>query len=241
MRRVRVGRPATTMSMGLHRVRGSSGRRLLLLSNSSQHGRGYLDHAEAEIRALLAGVGCVLFVPFALADHDGYASRCRQRLNAMGYEVDSVHTSPDVRAAVEQAEAVFIGGGNTFRLLKALYDNKLIETIRRRVDEGMPYLGASAGTNVAAPTIRTTNDMPIVEAPSLDALGLVGFQINPHYLDPDPGSSHMGETREQRLLEYLEENEIPVLGLREGSMLRISNEGVRLLGERSARWFQRVV
>jgi len=223
------------------RSEGLSAKRLLLLSNSSQHGRGYLDHAEDEVRALLAGVGRVLFVPYALADHDGYASRCRQRLNAMGCEVDSIHTSPNARAAVEQAEAVFIGGGNTFRLLKALYDNHLIEAIRRRVDQGMPYLGSSAGTNVAGPTIRTTNDMPIVEAPSLDALGLVGFQINPHYLDPDPGSSHMGETREQRLIEYLEENDVPVLGLREGSMLRVGAEGVRLLGERTARWFQRGV
>jgi dipeptidase E len=134
---------------------------------------------------------------------------------------------------------VFIGGGNTFRLLKALYDHDLLGVIRERVSRGMPYIGSSAGSNIAAPTIRTTNDMPIVQPPSFDALGLVSFQINPHYLDPDPNSTHKGETREERIIQFLEENETPVVGIREGAMLRIENGKTQLRGSTGARIFRR--
>jgi len=146
----------------------------------------------------------------------------------------------DVVERVQDGEAIFVGGGNTFRLLKTLYDEKLIDVIRDRVrDGGLPYIGSSAGTNIAAPTIRTTNDMPIVEPGSLDALGLIPFQINPHYIDSDPGSTHMGETREQRLLQFHEENEAPVLALREGAWLRVDNSSARLAGTTGARLFLR--
>lgn len=212
-------------------------RRLLLLSSSTVAGTGYLDHAESEIRDHLGAVRRVLFVPYALADHDGYVSKVRERFARLNIEVDSVHTADDPVSAVESAEAIFIGGGNTFRLLKALYDYELLDPIRRRADAGMPYMGASAGSNVAGPTIRTTNDMPIVEPPSFNALGLFPYQINPHYLDPDPSSTHMGETREERLLQYLEENDIPVIGLREGSFLRVVNGEIWLKGSRPARIF----
>ena len=134
---------------------------------------------------------------------------------------------------------MFIGGGNTFRLLKALYDFDLLGPIRERVQNGMPYIGSSAGSNVAAPTIRTTNDMPIVEPPSFDALGLVSFQINPHYIDPDPNSKHMGETREERIVQFLEENDTPVVGLREGAMLRIEHGETILRGSTGARIFRK--
>ena len=157
----------------------------------------------------------------------------------MGYGVDSLHEAADMRQAVASAEAVFIGGGNTFRLLKRLYDLELLAAIRERAENGMPYLGASAGSNIAGPTIRTTNDMPIVEPPSFAALGLVPFQINPHYIDPAPGSTHMGETREERILQFLEENETPVIGLREGAMLRMENGVCELRGAAGARVFRK--
>jgi dipeptidase E len=157
----------------------------------------------------------------------------------MGLALDSLHEAPDPATAVAKAEAIFTGGGNTFRLLDAVQRLGLVDRIRARVAEGMPYTGASAGTNLACPTIRTTNDMPIVEPASLAALGLVPFQINPHYLDPEPGSTHMGETREQRLLQYHEENALPVVGLREGAMLRVDGDRVTLLGLKGARIFRR--
>ncbi len=215
------------------------GRRLLLISSSTVAGTGYLDHAEAEIRDHLGAIKTILFIPYALADHAVYTTKVRERFARMGYGIDSIHDSGNPAGAVDRAEAIFIGGGNTFRLLKALCDYRLIDPIRARVDSGMPYTGASAGSNVAGPTIRTTNDMPIVEPPSLNALNLFPYQINPHYLDPDPSSTHMGETREERLLQYLEENETPVVAIREGSYLRVQKGEIWLKGSRPARIFQR--
>ena len=214
-------------------------KRILLISNSTLYGSGYLDHAEAEIRNFLSDVKRVLFIPFALYDQDKYASTALQRFGKMGYELSSIHTATNPKQAIGETDAVFIGGGNTFRLLKALYDFELLDPIRARVAAGMPYIGSSAGSNVAGPTIRTTNDMPIVQPPSFDALGLVSFQINPHYLDPDPNSRHMGETREERILQFLEENDTPVVGLREGAMLRIENGETILRGSSGARVFRK--
>src|ERR1044071_1115865 len=214
-------------------------KRVLLISNSTLYGGGYLDHAEGEIRDFLGGVGRVLFVPYALYDRDAYGSTARERFGAMGYGLDSIHTAADARRAVTEAEALFIGGGNTFRLLKSLYDFDLLGAIRRRVEGGMPYVGSSAGSNVAGPTIRTTKDMPIVEPPSFDALGLVPFQISPHFQDPDPNSTHMGETQEERILQFLEENDTTVAGLREGAMVRIENATTTLKGSSGARIFRK--
>jgi len=215
--------------------------RLLLISNSTAHGGGYLDHCAGAITDVLAAsVRTVLFVPYALHDHDGYAERVRQRMRAMGFDVVSVHDAGDgPRRTVERAEAIFIGGGNTFRLVDALWRHSLIDPIGERVRGGAPYIGISAGLNVACPTIRTTNDMPIVQPPSFDALGLVPFQINPHYQDSDPGSTHMGETREQRIAEFLEENTTPVVGLRENSWIRVNDSSATLAGARRARLFRR--
>jgi dipeptidase E len=211
---------------------------LLLISNSTLFAGGYLDHAEAEIRDFLGDRKGALFVPYALHDRDAYADTAQQRFKRMGYQLTSIHTAKDPVAAINDAQALFIGGGNTFRLLKALYDFDLLDPIRRRVAEGMAYIGSSAGSNVAAPTIMTTNDMPIVQPPSFAALGLVSFQINPHYLDADPKSTHMGETREQRLLQFLEENSTPVAALREGAMLRIESGVTMLKGSSGARIFR---
>ncbi len=213
-------------------------KRILLISNSTLYGSGYLDHAEAEIRSFLGDLKRVLFVPYALFDRDKYAATAQQRFEKMGYALTSVHAASDPVQAVNETDAIFIGGGNTFRLLKALYDRELLGPIRERVVRGMPYVGSSAGSNVAGPTIRTTNDMPIVQPPSFDALGLVSFQINPHYIDADPNSTHMGETREERIMQFLEENDTPVIGLREGAMLRIENGTTTLRGSSGARIFR---
>ena len=217
----------------------TTSRRLLLISTSTVYGTGYLDHAESEIRDHLAGLNRILFIPYALADYKAYAAKAWERFRLFGLDLESIHEAENPRKAAEEAQGIFIGGGNTFRLLKALYQHRLIDTIRARVDDGMPYMGASAGSNVAGPTIRTTNDMPIVESPSLDALNLFPYQINPHYIDPDPSSTHMGETREERLLQYLEENKTPVIGLREGSYLRVQDGQIWLKGLRAARIFTR--
>jgi dipeptidase E len=214
-------------------------RRLLLISTSTVFGTGYLEHAVAEIRSVLTGSPGVVFVPYALKDLDAYAGKAREAFTGMGFSFESAHEADEPRDAIERAPAVFVGGGNTFRLLASLYRLDLLEPIRRRVAEGMPYLGASAGSNVAGPTIRTTNDMPIVEPPSLRALGLISFQINPHYLDPVPGSTHMGETREDRLRQFHEENDTPVVGLREGAMVRVDGPRVELRGQAGARIFRR--
>ena len=208
--------------------------RLLLISSSTVHGYGYLDHPEPEIKKHLSGRKRVAFVPFALKDRDAYTAKVRERLGAMGFDVSQVKKAKDL-----DADAIFTGGGNTWRLLKTLQELDLLEAIRERVLAGTPYIGSSAGSNIAAPTIKTTNDMPIVQPRSFDSLNLVRYQINPHYLDADASSTHMGETREQRIVEFLEENETPVVGLREGSMLRVENGKSTLVGLRPARIFLR--
>ena len=212
---------------------------LLLLSNSTNHGSGYLDHAVDAVRDVVGEVRRILFVPFALKDPEAYTARVRERLAGEDIEVDGLPDGPGARGAVERAEAVFVGGGNTFRLLRTLQSLQVLGALRRRAEEGMPYLGSSAGTNMACPTIRTTNDMPIVEPAGFDALGLVPFQINPHYRDPDPASRHMGETRETRIREFLEENDTPVAGLREGSWLRVDGDSARVDGPHPVRLFRR--
>ncbi|HVO79996.1 MAG TPA: dipeptidase PepE [Terriglobales bacterium] len=214
-------------------------RRLLLISNSTLYGSEYLDHAADQIRDFLGAATRIAFVPFALHDRNRYASQARERFRAFGCTLVSLHDVSNPRRALADANVVFIGGGNTFRLLKWLYDWDLLDAIRERVNGGMPYIGSSAGSIVACPTLKTTKDMPIVQPPSFEALGLVSFQISPHYLDPDPASTHMGETQEERILQFLEENESPVAGLREGAMLCVENDAVTLRGSAGARIFRR--
>jgi len=213
--------------------------RILLVSNSTVYGRGYLDHVEQQIKSFLGSARKVLFFPFALFDRDVYAAKAKARFAAMGYSLETVHAVSDPREAIEQTDAIFIGGGNTFRLLKALQDLDLLDSIRRKVEGGAPYIGSSAGSNVAGPTIKTTKDMPIVQPRSFDSLGLVPFQISPHFQDPDPDSRHMGETQEERIVQFLEENETSVVGIREGAWLVCENGAVTLRGEAGARIFRR--
>ena len=224
--------------------------RLLLISNSTLYGSGYLDHCADAIASFLGpSVRRVTFVPHAVLDRDAYTARVRARFEKLGLALDAVPFDPrQDRApgqgshgvqAIEEAEALFIGGGNTFRLIDALWRQELVAPIRRRVLAGMPYIGSSAGSNVACPAIKTTNDMPIIEPPTFEALNLVPFQINPHYLDPVPGSTHMGETREERIREFHEENPSPVVGLREGAWVIVDGATVALQGSTGAALFRR--
>ena len=214
---------------------------LLLISNSTNAGEEYLKYPIAEIAKTLKGVSEVVFIPYAAVtfSYDEYEAKVQARFNEIGIKVKSIHHALNKRNFLRNAEAVVIGGGNTFALLKRMQEEDLLDVIHRRVKGGMPYVGWSAGSNVTCPTICTTNDMPIVQPESFRAIGLVTFQINPHYLDANP-VGHAGETREQRILEYLEANRSRyVVGLREGCMLRIDDNGIELIGSRPMRIFKK--
>jgi len=217
-----------------------SSTRLLLLSNSRSADGSYLEHARGPMRDLLDGsTPTVLFVPYAGVNlsADAYASRVREALAPIGCRLVSLHACADPASAVAGAEAIAVGGGNTFVLLRRLYEARLLGAIRERVLHGVPYIGWSAGSVVACPTIGTTNDMPIAMPPSLDALALVPFQINAHYTDAHP-PGHQGETRAERIAEYLVLHPgTTVVGLREGSALQVRGDRVRLVGGAGARVF----
>jgi dipeptidase E len=213
---------------------------LMLLSNSFSPGGGALEHARDALATLFADCRHVLFVPYAGSDPDAYTEAMREILATLGVHVTGAHRAPDPLTVLAEADAVFVGGGNAFRLLRAVQRNGLLPAIARRVQAGMPYLGVSAGANLACPTIRTTNDMPIVQPASLDALGLVPFQINAHYPDAHRDGAPAVAARDQRLGEFLQENDVPVLGLCEGSWLYVLH-GTRahLGGTTSARLLRR--
>jgi dipeptidase E len=216
-------------------------KRLLLISNGSEIiGGEATEFGVAAVRDFLRGLaGTVFFVPFATVVHscDGYAESARRLFGPAGFEVVSAHEAADPKAAAGRADLVAVGGGNTFKLLREMYDAGLVETIRGRCAAGTPYVGWSAGANVACPTIMTTNDMPIAEPPTLRALGLVPFQINPHYTDARL-QAHRGETRDERLTEFVHANPgVRVVGLREGTMLRVEGRRVRLVGDAPPRLF----
>jgi len=180
-----------------------------------------------------------VFLPYALRDHDAYTAMVSERLATIGIPVVGAHSAAEVAVAVAESDGIIAGGGNSFRLLRALQSLDLIDVIRARVAEGVPFYGASAGSNIACPTIRTTNDMPIVETGTLDALHLVPFQINPHFVDAPPPELRVGETRPDRLREFLEENDVLVIGLREPSWLRVHGERMTLHGDGGAVVFRR--
>ena len=215
--------------------------KLLLISNSTNAGEEYLKYPVENIGRHLQGVCEIVFVPYAAVtfSYDEYERKVQKRFDEIGIRVRSVHRAADPRKAIREAEAICVGGGNTFALAKKMQEQGLMTAILRKIKEGTPYVGWSAGSNVCCPTICTTNDMPIVEPATFTAAGLVPFQINPHYTDAHP-DGHAGETREQRLLEYVEANPcMTVAGLREGCILRVENGRIELIGERPMRIFRK--
>lgn len=216
--------------------------RLLLLSNSTNPGEAYLEYPKYEIRKFLGERSVnALFIPYAAVrfSYDDYEAKVEGRFAEIGHHVVSIHRFSDPVKAVEEAEAIVIGGGNTWRLVQQMHLNGLMEPIREKVRSGTPYIGWSAGSNVACPTLRTTNDMPIVDPVSFETLNLVPFQINPHFIDVHP-EGFGGETREDRIIEFLELNpEMYVVGLKESTLLHLENNKLRLVGERTARIFKK--
>lgn len=215
--------------------------KLLLISNSTNAGEEYLKYPVENIGRHLQGVCEIVFVPYAAVtfSYDEYERKVQKRFDEIGIRVRSVHRAADPRKAIREAEAICVGGGNTFALAKKMQEQGLMTAILRKIKDGTPYVGWSAGSNVCCPTICTTNDMPIVEPQSFKAIGAVRFQINPHYLDANP-EGHAGETREQRILEYIEANPRRyVVGLREGCMLRLENGRLKLIGSRPMRIFKK--
>ena len=215
--------------------------RLLLLSNSTNAGQSYLQHALPHIKSFLGNDPPeVLFIPYAgvTISFDEFAGLVRDKFQEINIRLTSIHQSNDPEKSINNAKIIVVGGGNTFQLLSLLQTNSLLEPIRKKIQSGIPYIGWSAGANIACPTIRTTNDMPIVQPDSFDALNLVPFQINPHYLDKNP-DGHAGETREMRILEFLELNpEITAVGLREGTLLLIEDDKLSLIGDKTVRVFR---
>jgi dipeptidase E len=216
--------------------------RLLLISNSTTPGEAYLDYPKYEIKRFLGEEPLsVLFIPYAAVtfSFDAYEQKVARRFAELGFKVKSIHHFSNPVEAVNQAEVIVVGGGNTWQLVRMLHDNKLMEAISEKVRNGTPYIGWSAGSNVACPTLRTTNDMPIIDPKGFDTIGLVPFQINPHYLDANP-EGFGGETREQRIEEFLEINpDVYVLGLREGTMLLVEGQKMSLIGPHTARLFKK--
>lgn len=216
--------------------------KLLLISNSTNPGEPYLDYPKNNIRDFLGKKPVrVLFIPYAAVtfSYDLYEQKVSERFREIGHEIESIHRLSNPSEAVRNAAAIAVGGGNTWKLLKTIRDNNLIEAVREKVLGGTPYIGWSAGSNVACPTIRTTNDMPVTEPDSFESFNLVPFQINPHYLDANP-EGHAGETREQRIEEFIEINpDLYVVGLREGTMLLVENGKMKLMGPRKARIFRK--
>jgi dipeptidase E len=214
-------------------------RRALLMSNGWAPGFGYLEHALPAIRNILNDAKRIAFVPYAQRDVDRHTAVIAAAMAPLGVHVVGVHTDRDPRSVIESADAIMIGGGNAFRLLQAMQVAGLVAVITAAAHEGKPYIGISAGTNVACPTIRTTNDMPIVWPETLSALGLIPFQINAHYPVGFGDGIHHGVTRDKRLVEFLEENDAPVLALEEGSWVYVDDELATVGGAAGGRLFRR--
>ncbi|WP_299552671.1 dipeptidase PepE [Seonamhaeicola sp.] len=214
---------------------------ILIASTSTIHGSGYLDYILDELAIFFKDTEEILFIPYARPSgisHDDYTKIAQKGFRKINKSVQGIHRFENPAEAVKNAKGIFVGGGNTFVLTNKLYKNKLVEALQTTVNKGIPYLGTSAGSNICGLTIKTTNDMPIVYPPSFEALKLVPFNINPHYLDPDDNSTHMGETRETRIKEFHHFNTQPVIGLREGSWLHVKNDSIVLKGSLTARIFE---
>ena len=216
--------------------------KLLLISNSTMPGEPYLDYPKFEIKKFLGeNPVTAVFIPYAAVtfSFDLYSEKVEERFAEIGHHIRGIHTFENPVTAIEKAEAIVVGGGNTWQLVRMLHDKKLMNPIREKAYSGTPYIGWSAGSNVACPTLRTTNDMPIIDPKGFNCTGLIPFQINPHYLDANP-EGHGGETREQRIEEFLEINpNIYVAGLREGTMLKLEENKLELIGNRPCRIFKK--
>ena len=216
-------------------------KKLILASTSTLHGQDYLQYLLPHLNELFKNCSEILFIPYARPggiSHEEYTALAGRGFEKIGLQLRGIHEYKNPLKAVAEAQGIFTGGGNTFVLVHDLYRNDLLPAIHQAVVNGTPYLGTSAGTNIAGLDMKTTNDMPIVYPPSFKTLGLVPFNINPHYLDPDPASTHKGETREVRIKEFHQFNNQPVVGLREGSWLEAEGEDIILKGNHSARIFR---
>lgn len=214
---------------------------MIIASTSTIHGSGYLNYLLEELTFFFKDVDTILFIPYARPggiSHDAYTKKAQEAFSEIGKKVKGIHEFTNPKEALNTAQGIFVGGGNTFVLVNQLYKNNLISTLQEVIFKGTPYLGTSAGSNICGLTINTTNDMPIVYPPSFKTLAMVPFNINPHYLDPDPSSKHMGETRETRIQEFHAFNSQPVVGLREGSWLEVNGNHIVLKGELDARIFE---
>ena len=214
---------------------------LIIASTSTVHGSGYLEYLLPTLEKLYTGVDEILFIPYARPGgitHDDYTAIAQKAFSKINKKVIGIHTYKDAAEAIKVAQGIFTGGGNTFVLVNQLYKNAVMQPLREVLLNGIPYLGTSAGSNICGLTMQTTNDMPIIYPPSFKTLGMVPFNINPHYLDPDTNSTHMGETRETRIKEYHAYNTVPVIGIREGSWIRVEGKKIILEGTLSARIFE---
>ena len=215
---------------------------IIIASTSTLHGGEYLDYLLPELQSFFSNVKELLFIPYARPSgisHDDYTKKVSEAFAKIKIAVKGIHEFENPIEALEKAQGIFTGGGNTFLLVSQLYKNNVIDTLEKVIKNGTPYLGTSAGSNICGLTMSTTNDMPIVYPPSFRTLGFVSFNINPHYLDPIEGSTHMGETRETRINEFHHFNPQPVVGLREGSWLEVKGDSVKLKGTLTARIFKR--
>ena len=215
-------------------------RKCIIASTSTLHGGTYLEYLLTDLQLHFDTCTTILFIPYARPNgisHDDYTSKVAAAFAKINLTVKGIHEFEDPKRAIEEAEGIFTGGGNTFLLVSQLYKNELMQVLTETVKNGTPYLGTSAGSNICGLSMQTTNDMPIVYPPSFQTLGLIPFNLNAHYLDPIPDSKHMGETRETRIKEFHVFNAIPVLGLREGSWLEVKGETVTLKGDLRARLF----
>ena len=213
---------------------------LIIASTSTIHGEKYLNYLKEELYTHFSNISELLFIPYARPggiSHDKYTAIANEFFNTIGVKVKGIHEFNTPKDAIKNAEGIFTGGGNTFVLVKQLYHFDILSLLKQAILDGTPYLGSSAGSNICGLTAHTTNDMPIVLPKSLKTLGLVPFNINPHYLDPDPNSKHMGETRETRIKEFMNYNPQPVVGLREGSWIKVNGDDMVLGGQLNARVF----
>lgn len=215
-------------------------KKLIIASTSTLHGGSYLEYILPTLKLHFENCQEIIFIPYARPGgitHDEYTQKVAETFKTINISVKGLHEFDNPIEALEKAQGIFTGGGNTFLLVKQLHEKNIMDVLKKVVENGTPYLGSSAGSNITGISMQTTNDMPIVYPPSFKTLGLIPFNLNPHYLDADLQSKHMGETRETRIKEFHAFNDIPVLGLREGSWLEVTGETIILKGNLTARWF----